>query len=148
MRRSLGLISLATNMLEGWDIIHLIGTIHSSVWTTKTFLYDIREPRYKPIKIGSQISKLSDIGPSNFLNSNVPYCFTYISAIYRNGFELEACLRMSPLKSDMSRPSKIFIAREIMDKSWRYRIQRNEYDFYLKFLKSDNPYWFAYILAP
>ena len=125
MRRSFGLISLATNMLEGWDINHLKGRLHSSVWTTKKFLHNIREPRYKPIKIGSQISKLSDIGPSNFLNSNVPYCFTYTSAIYRNGFELEACLRKSPLKPDMSRPSKIFLAREIMHKSWRYRIQRN-----------------------
>ena len=125
MRRSLGLISLATNMLEGWDIIHLNSRIHSSVWTTKTFLYDIREARYKQIKIGSQISKLSDIGQSNILNSNLPYCLTYISAFYRNGFELEARLRMPPLKSDMCRPSKIFIAREIMHKSWRYRIQRN-----------------------
>ena len=46
MRLSFCSISLATNMLEGWDIIHCKGGIHSFVWSTKTFLYDIREPRY------------------------------------------------------------------------------------------------------
>ena len=49
------LISLATNRLEGWDIFHLKGRIHSFVWSTKKFLYDIRELRYKKIKIGYQI---------------------------------------------------------------------------------------------
>ena len=34
--------------------------------------------------------------------------------LYRNWFELQACLRMSPLKWDVSQPSKMFIAREIM----------------------------------
>ena len=43
--------SLATNMLEGWDIIHWKGVIHSFVWSTKTFLFDIRKPRYKQIKM-------------------------------------------------------------------------------------------------
>ena len=52
MRRSFCLISLATNMLESWDIIHWKGGIHSFLWSTKTFLYDIREPRYKQIKMG------------------------------------------------------------------------------------------------
>ena len=47
MRRSFGLIALATNMLEGWGIIHWKGGIHSFVWSTKTFLYDIRELRYE-----------------------------------------------------------------------------------------------------
>ena len=50
------LISLTKNMLEGWDIIHWKGGIHSFVWSTKTFLYDIWEPRYKQIKMGYQIS--------------------------------------------------------------------------------------------
>ena len=50
-------ISLTKNILEGWDIIHWKGRIHSFVWSTKTFLYDIWEPRYKQIKMGSQISK-------------------------------------------------------------------------------------------
>ena len=47
LRRSFCLISLATNMLEGWDIIYLKGEIHSFVSSTKSFLYDIRELRYK-----------------------------------------------------------------------------------------------------
>ena len=55
------LISLTKSMLEGWDIIHWKGRIHSFVWSTKTFLYDIWEPRYKQIKIGYQISKCLNI---------------------------------------------------------------------------------------
>ena len=49
MRRSFCSISVATNMLEGWDIFHLNGGIHRSMWSTKTFLYDIWGPRYKEI---------------------------------------------------------------------------------------------------
>ena len=64
MDRSFCLISLATNVLEGWDIIYLIGGIHSFVWSTKNFLYDIRETRYKQIKMGYQISKCLNIGQS------------------------------------------------------------------------------------
>ena len=36
LRRSFCLISLATNMLGGWDIIHWEGGIHSFVWSAKT----------------------------------------------------------------------------------------------------------------
>ena len=74
--------------------------------------------------MGYQISKISDIGQSNVLNSDVPYCFPYISVLifYRNGFELEALLRMSHLNWDMPKPSQMFKAREIMRKSWRYQI--------------------------
>ena len=70
MRRSFCLISLATNMLEGWDIIHWKGGIHSFVWSTKTFLYDIWEPRYKQIKMGYQISKCLNIGKSSVWKSD------------------------------------------------------------------------------
>ena len=69
--------------------------------------------------MGYHISKFLDIGQSSILKSDDPYCFTHISAclsFYRNGFELEACLRMSPLKWDMSQPSKMFIGREIVHK--------------------------------
>ena len=55
MRSSFCLISLATNMLEGLDIFHLKGGTHSSVLSTKTFLYDIWEPRYKEIKRGIRL---------------------------------------------------------------------------------------------
>ena len=68
------LISPATNMLEGWKIFHLNGGIHRSVWSTKTFLCDIREPRYKQIKMGYQISEVLYIGQSSALKSDVQYC--------------------------------------------------------------------------
>ena len=44
------LISLATNMLEGWDIIHLKGEIHSSV--------NIMELRQNQSNMGYQISRI------------------------------------------------------------------------------------------
>ena len=80
LRRTFCFICLAENMLEGWDIIHLKGEIHSSIWSTKNFLYDKREPRYKQIKIRYQIKKILDSGQSSVLKFDVPYCFTYISA--------------------------------------------------------------------
>ena len=46
------LISLATSILEGWDIFHLKGHIHSFVLSTSSFLCDIREPRYGRNKMG------------------------------------------------------------------------------------------------
>ena len=64
------LISLATNMLQGWDIIHWKGGIHSFVWRTKTFLYDNREPRYKQIKMGYQISKYLNTEKSSVWKSD------------------------------------------------------------------------------
>ena len=64
MSRSFCLTSPVIYILESWDIIHLKGGIHSFVWSTKTFLYDIREPRYKQIKMGYQISKCLNIGQS------------------------------------------------------------------------------------
>ena len=41
------LISLLTNRLEGCCKFHLKGRIYRSVWSTKTFLFNIREPRYQ-----------------------------------------------------------------------------------------------------
>ena len=64
MSRSFCLISPLTNLLEGWDIIHWKGGIQSFVWSTKTFLYDIWEPRYKQIEMGYQISKCLNIAQS------------------------------------------------------------------------------------
>ena len=40
-------VSLATNKLESFYIFPLKGGIHSSVLSTETSLYDIREPSYK-----------------------------------------------------------------------------------------------------
>ena len=72
MRRSFCLIPLATNMLESWDIIHWKGGIHSFVWSTNTFLFDIQELRDKQIKRGYQISKCLNIGQSYCLE--IWYC--------------------------------------------------------------------------
>ena len=60
----ISIISPAINKLEGWDILELKGGIHSSILSTKTLLYDIREPRCKQIKMGYQIFKNLDIGQS------------------------------------------------------------------------------------
>ena len=55
----------------------------------------------------------------------VLFCLYFASLmLYRNGFEPETCQRKSPWKWDVSQPSKIFIAREIMNKSGRYQISR------------------------
>ena len=40
------------------NIPHLKGGIHSFVWSTKSFLYKIRELRYKQNNIGYQILKI------------------------------------------------------------------------------------------
>ena len=47
----ISIISPAINKLEGWDILDLKGGIPSSVLSTKTLLYYIREPRCKQIKM-------------------------------------------------------------------------------------------------
>ena len=83
MHNSFCVIFLATNIPEGWDIMHSKGEVHSSVWSSKTFLYHIREPRYKEIKMGYQITKVLDIGQSKSLKSDVQFCLTYISAALR-----------------------------------------------------------------
>ena len=64
--------SPATNMLEGLDVLHLKGGIHSPIWSTKTFLYDIRELRYKPKNMGYQSSQISSNEQSNILKSDTP----------------------------------------------------------------------------
>ena len=41
------LVSPVTNKLEGWYIFLLKVRIQSSVWSTKTFMYNISQPRVK-----------------------------------------------------------------------------------------------------
>ena len=85
------IISLATNMLDSCDISHLKNGICSSVWSTKTFLYDIREPRYKRNNMEYHISKFLNIEQSSVMKTDTQYCFPYISVLpwCRTGFELE-----------------------------------------------------------
>ena len=69
-------------MLEGYGIFHLKGGIHSSVLSTKTFFYDIRNMRYKLIKMENQIWKILDIGQAFVLKFDILYCHVYILAPY------------------------------------------------------------------
>ena len=73
-------ISLVENLLEGWNIFHFKGGIQRSIWSTKTFLYDIREPRYKQKNKRYYISKNFTIRQSSVLKTDAQYCFPYISA--------------------------------------------------------------------
>ena len=58
LRNSFCWISPATSIIDDWDIIHLKSEIHSYVWSTKTFLYGIRELSYIQNNIGYQISRI------------------------------------------------------------------------------------------
>ena len=57
-------------MLEGWDIIHLKGEIHISVLSTETFLFNVRELRYKHNNMGYQILRIWNIDHSNYFESD------------------------------------------------------------------------------
>ena len=62
----------------------------------------------------------------NLMSHIVLLLFSFLH-IYRRGFDLSACLiSMSSLKWDRSQPSKMFIARETMHKSWQYQISRHK----------------------
>ena len=49
MSRSFCLTYPVIYILESWDIIHWKGGIHSFVWSTKTFLYDILKCILSPV---------------------------------------------------------------------------------------------------
>ena len=55
---------------------------------------------------------------------------------------------MSSLKWDMSQTSKMFIARETINKSWQNQILRHQIVQDPKLLKSDTLFQFAQILPP
>ena len=84
MRQSVCIISLATNMLEGWDIIHLKSDIHSSVWSTTPFCTISGSRDMSKSKWGIRfLKKNRRYWTSRVLKSDVPYFFTYISAPLR-----------------------------------------------------------------
>ena len=56
-------------------IFHLKVRINSFIWSTKRFLYDIRELRYKPNNMGYQSSSISSNEQSNILKSETPAIF-------------------------------------------------------------------------
>ena len=68
LKRNKGLNSMEGYYLNpgiSWDIFPFKGGIHSSVWSTKTFLYNIKEPRYKQNYMGHKMSRNTE--QSNYL---------------------------------------------------------------------------------
>ena len=94
--------------------------------------------------MGYQIQKILGIGQFCVLKFDVQYGFSSL-LLYRDGIEPETCLRMSPLKWDISQPSKMVIDREFMYESQWYQISKCQIAHYFQYLKSDTPYCFAYI---
>ena len=63
-------------MLEGLDIFHMKGGILRFIWSTKTFLYDIREPRYKQNNLGYQKSRDENNKQFNVMESDIAAIYT------------------------------------------------------------------------
>ena len=76
------MLSPATTILEGWYILHLKGGIHSSAWSTKTFAYNVREPRYKQNNKGYNISRIWNNEQSHILKSDTAAIHKYCSYEY------------------------------------------------------------------
>ena len=56
-RHDLGIISLAMNILRGWDTYDFKDDMFRSVSSSNSFLYSIREPKDNQINAGHQISR-------------------------------------------------------------------------------------------
>ena len=130
-------------MLEGWNIIRLKGGMHSSVCNTKTFLYDIRELRYKQIKI-----TISDIRSQYLkcLKSDIPFWFAYISASWY-GTEIFLYFRRCYGSHFSNEICPSLLACLLPEKLCKHQISRHKFVQYLSLLKSDIPFWFADISA-
>ena len=75
------LISLVRNILESWSIFHLKSGIHRSIWSTWTFLYNIRELRCKRNNKEYHTSKFLNIEQSSVSKTDSQYFFPHISAL-------------------------------------------------------------------
>ena len=86
-------------------------------------MYDIRKLRYKQIKWGIRFHKYSilDNLASSTLMSHIGLLIFGLPYVLQNGFELNACLRKSPLKWNMFQPSQMFIDRKIL-----HKLQQNQ----------------------
>ena len=61
------------------NILYLKGGLHSSVWSTKTFLYNIRKLRYKQNSMGYEISMIWNNYQSIFFHLEIwYYCDLFI----------------------------------------------------------------------
>ena len=116
-RQSFSLISPATN-IETWLKAGMY-----FIWKVRSIAPSIVQKHFCTISQSRDISKSKfDIRFQNFnllaylvswnLMSHIVLLIFWPHYVVKNGFELGACLRMSPLKWDMSQPSKMFIARD------------------------------------
>ena len=60
-------------ILEGWDIFHFEGDILRHVSSSTSFLYNIKEPKYKENNIGHQISRHKIVQYIDFFKSDIPF---------------------------------------------------------------------------
>ena len=121
------LISTATSILEGWDIFHLKGDIHSFVSSISSFLWDNGEPRYEQNKIGYQISRIRKTVLLQFLQKKCPaqnrlflvtknvffviFFFSYLKRVFSELMllELDDLLGLSLLRNFFSAARSIFL---------------------------------------
>ena len=84
--------------------------IHDFLTTSSKYFHDFFTP----------VGCLAQLSPS------LLFCLCLGSLmLYRHGFELQICLRMSPLKRhNISQPSKMFIVKEIMQMSRQHQFLR------------------------
>ena len=110
LKRNKGLNSMEGYYLNpgiSWDMFPVKAGIHSSVWSTKHFCTISGSRDIRKLKRGIRFQDFLILDDFVFGNIDVTYCLAYILAplmFYRNGFKLEACLRMSPLKWDITEP--------------------------------------------
>ena len=95
------IISTAANTLDGWDISHLKSGICSSIWSTKTFLFIISEPRYRQNNKGYQISRIwndEQVISWNLIPQGFIHNFSSYAHFRRRGYILPSvCFRHNPL---------------------------------------------------
>ena len=77
---------MATNNLEGLVIFRLKGEIHSSVWSTKTFLTKLGNQDISKSKWGIIFQKFLDIGQSDFKISLDCALFQTLEILYTISF--------------------------------------------------------------
>ena len=126
-------------MLKFWDIFLLRGGIDTSVWSTKTFLDDIKEQRYKQINKGYQNSKFETL--DNLVSWNL------MSHIVLFMFGIPYVVPKWVWTGNMPKEVtfKLFMAKEVMHKLRWYKISKYLFVHYFKFLKSNAPYFFLLI---
>ena len=115
--RSFCLISLATNILEGWDIIHLKGEVHSSDWSTllctTSGSWDISKTIWD---IRFQGARLSNIYFFKIWYPILICLYLRFLIVYIKVFVFQTKLWISPFKWIISQPFSMFVAREIKQK--------------------------------